>query len=630
MWLFLFVVTNNQAVITRFPGKLFLSVLLSFALYNTHAQFNYGIRAGGHVSVVRPGDRYLPAFSLHSGVFTSYRFSNRLSFIADALFVDKGFVLDTEDKIYDGSAVHFGYLDLPVILQYHISNRLAVFGGLQNSILLSARAEYNGQSENLYKYSRVYQTGFGAGFSIKISPRFTITARSFRDFGNVFKREYTQSDDEDSQNKFSNQTFQLSLAFSFRRDTVRLHLPLSEQKTKILVGFKQGMSINTLVVDNIEDNDVKIKDGFGYEAGFDLRFEAGKYFYLMPGIFYQQRGGQVTIGSEQYSPIKLNYLSFPLALGLSPIKTKPITLSGEFGFSLNYQFSAQNVFGEKANPGGHVSNNNIVTSKFFGLELATDRIRNLNVFLNYRKIEDIKDFTHRAYYSTPVPNDPIANLRLKNKSEIITLGLRWHLKRGIDRKHFLPRDSISKREYIKPFSIGLKGGLNLNNSNYTHTPDGYSDLSKALLDYHLGVYFQIRLFRNFSLQPELHYIRKGIRFDGPLGMETFRIPSVELPLMFSLAFQKKWLAEAGISGAVLLTGSKYNEYGNYSFSYGEYMEYGITGGVRYKLFPKLSIAARYYQGIESIGDHSLDYEVLGIKEFNNNIQLSAYWQLSKL
>jgi hypothetical protein len=107
-------------------------------------------------------------------------------------------------------------------------------------------------------------------------------------------------------------------------------------------------------------------------------------------------------------------------------------------------------------------------------------------------------------------------------------------------------------------SAGFRGGVNLAKVSFEGYPDVELDGRPAL---DIGMLLDIKFSDFFSVQPEIHYLQKGFRFEEQLGMQPFDqgylINYLEVPILakFSLGNEMaRFLINAGPSLGYALKG----------------------------------------------------------------------------
>ncbi len=155
-------------------------------------------------------------------------------------------------------------------------------------------------------------------------------------------------------------------------------------------------------------------------------------------------------------------------------------------------------------------------------------------------------------------------------------------------------------------SFGIKGGVNYSNLTNEETIKSLTNAVKskdARVSYHLGVFAEIPINDNFSLQPELLYSSQGVELDGLVKDGSLHLDYLTIPIMAKLYIFKPLYFELGIQGSYLF---------NNEFVIGktklfkdtdifEKMDYSANFGVGVK-FGKLSANCRYNYGMNGILD----------------------------
>jgi len=194
-------------------------------------------------------------------------------------------------------------------------------------------------------------------------------------------------------------------------------------------GVKAGYSDYTLFGDEVrlrKKRGAELINRQALELGFVLKADIHKYLYAKAELGYLQKGGHLKGGGWTYqTPVQVNYLSIPLLVGLSPIKTEPVTLSFEAGFAYNLLMSSDIGYSKDIIAGYRAEETTDIVSQLVGIELATDVLDNLTLFANYRYSKD-RDFFHARVNSTTGEN-----YDLWNKGNSICFGVRFKGKNRI-------------------------------------------------------------------------------------------------------------------------------------------------------------------------------------------------------
>lgn len=87
--------------------------------------------------------------------------------------------------------------------------------------------------------------------------------------------------------------------------------------------------------------------------------------------------------------------------------------------------------------------------------------------------------------------------------------------------------SAAMAQDVKAVSIGAQGGA-------AFSKPGGSDadeINSTFTSFHVGAFARAGLSRNFAVQPELNFIRKGAKFTGGGNDLTIRLSYVQLPVL---------------------------------------------------------------------------------------------------
>lgn len=136
------------------------------------------------------------------------------------------------------------------------------------------------------------------------------------------------------------------------------------------------------------------------------------------------------------------------------------------------------------------------------------------------------------------------------------------------------------------FQFGLKAGINY--SNYT----GSDVNTDAITNFHAGLVSEIKVFKNFSLQPELYYSTQGAEIDN-LG-EQFKneLGYISIPLLAKFYLTDDLSLELGPQASFLL--SERNEVdSNDSITF----DFAVAGGLSYKFGKHFFVQGRYGLGL---------------------------------
>lgn len=410
-------------------------------------------------------------------------------------------------------------------------------------------------------------------------------------------------------------------------DTTPLYyISPADKRAVISLGMRQGFSQVGMYgsgADYRQSMGARLEERIGYDAAVELRFDIYRYMHGSIGVGYTQRSAVLDGWSAPtYGPISMNYITVPLATGASLLRTRVISLTVEGGISFNYRVSSQNPYADHGPEWGRVNNYNMTASAFYGAELSTDIIRRVNIFVSYRKFGDLGPFHGSSDYSVNRDDDYIW------QGKTVSLGVR------IKRQHRTREQRISRGKLKEDspndnFQWGAKAGVNLNNTMYDGLPVGKTDDSRNALGGHVGFFARIKLGEKWSFAPELQYILKGYSYNNNFAQKrTIYLHYVEQPFLLSYSLSRKLSIEAGpVVGMFLDAKMDGTSAESRASWYAEYLEFGLTGGARYKLSETFSLGARYFQGLKSIADIYYNTNVFvgnTTKEYNTNLQLSGF------
>ena len=138
--------------------------------------------------------------------------------------------------------------------------------------------------------------------------------------------------------------------------------------------------------------------------------------------------------------------------------------------------------------------------------------------------------------------------------------------------------------------FGVKGGVNF--ANYTGGDVSGVDF-KTITSYHAGMVMELKVFENFAIQPELLYSTQGAELEGLGDQVKNELGYLSIPVLakFYLTSNKLSL-ELGPQASFLV--SERNEVdANDTNSF----EFGIAGGLSYKITKSIFVSGRYVAGL---------------------------------
>jgi len=159
----------------------------------------------------------------------------------------------------------------------------------------------------------------------------------------------------------------------------------------------------------------------------------------------------------------------------------------------------------------------------------------------------------------------------------------------------------------KDSKIGVKGGFNMSNL-YTEDVDD----ENVLFGVNLGLFAELPLISDISLQPEILFSSKGaeLKYDNAFatGTAKFRLNYIEVPLLLKLNVTKSFNVHFGPYAAFLIDSKITNEDANGSVNFEQEVsnddlnkfDYGLAGGIGFD-FGAFGIGARYNHGLNTVG-----------------------------
>lgn len=138
--------------------------------------------------------------------------------------------------------------------------------------------------------------------------------------------------------------------------------------------------------------------------------------------------------------------------------------------------------------------------------------------------------------------------------------------------------------------FGVKGGVNF--ANYTGGNVSGVDF-KTITSYHAGMVMELKVFENFAIQPELLYSTQGAELEGLGDQVKNELGYLSIPVLAKFYLTSNELSlELGPQASFLV--SERNEVdANDTNSF----EFGIAGGLSYKITKSIFVSGRYVAGL---------------------------------
>jgi len=134
--------------------------------------------------------------------------------------------------------------------------------------------------------------------------------------------------------------------------------------------------------------------------------------------------------------------------------------------------------------------------------------------------------------------------------------------------------------------FGLKTGINL--ANYS----GSDINTNSITSFHAGLLLELKVFENFSLQPELLYSTQGAEVSG-LGQQfTNELGYIAIPVLAKFYLERNLSLEFGPQVSFLLS-----ERNKVQANDSNTFDFAITGGLGYKFGKHFFVQGRYGLGL---------------------------------
>jgi hypothetical protein len=145
-----------------------ISILILHATAAFSQELSYGLKGGLNFSDVAISHYINPdaesnfkvKAGLHAGVYASALLSKDFSLASELLYSNKG--------VKAGNRINLNYINLPVLIQYNLSQKSLIEGGPEIGYLFSARSRYGNLSNT---WNNKLDVGFDAGVQYLISDK---------------------------------------------------------------------------------------------------------------------------------------------------------------------------------------------------------------------------------------------------------------------------------------------------------------------------------------------------------------------------------------------------------------------------------------------------------------------------
>lgn len=186
--------------------NLFFSVsLLLLAIIKLQGQsFSFGAKVGLNLATLQP-EQTDTRTSIHVGGIAEVSITDVFSVQPELLYSGHG--AKDQDDTDNNEIARLDYLVLPVLAKYYVFDGLSLEAGPQLGLLLSAKREDNGETEDIKDITKSTDFGFalGAGYKLDNGLNFGIRYYLGSDVNDI---------DSDS-NKYKNRVIQFSVGYFF-------------------------------------------------------------------------------------------------------------------------------------------------------------------------------------------------------------------------------------------------------------------------------------------------------------------------------------------------------------------------------------------------------------------------------
>ncbi|MDB4297351.1 PorT family protein [Flavobacteriaceae bacterium] len=206
--------------------NILLKILLITGIGICNSQIKYGIKAGINytnnvvVNIKSEDNKYLTSFN--SGLFAKKTLNEFLGINTELLFSRKGYKIDSDENANPSSEgnLHLDYINLPLLLEYKPNEKFGIEVGTELGYLLSAKSKFESQTIDVSNFwDNKFDFGLAIGANYSLSEKFFLNFRYIHGLTSVIKDVQVQTDPfsepVDSNIKFQNRTFQLSLGYFF-------------------------------------------------------------------------------------------------------------------------------------------------------------------------------------------------------------------------------------------------------------------------------------------------------------------------------------------------------------------------------------------------------------------------------
>lgn len=141
--------------------------------------------------------------------------------------------------------------------------------------------------------------------------------------------------------------------------------------------------------------------------------------------------------------------------------------------------------------------------------------------------------------------------------------------------------------------IGVKAGLNY--ANFT----GTEIQTDAITSYHAGLLAEIKLMDKFAIQPELLYTTQGASYKEADQEFKNELGYIAIPVLAKIYLGESFSVELGPQASFLLS-----EKNDVDFEDSNTFDFGLAGGLSYKITKNIFVQGRYVLGLTEISSNA--------------------------
>ncbi|MDP2685790.1 MAG: porin family protein [Aequorivita sp.] len=189
---------------------LFVAVVIFTLNSNAQGEFRIGFKAGVNVASIGGDDTFgIGSFGsrtgFHVGALVEVPINEKFSIQPEILYSAKGSNYDFSSGDTD---IKLDYIDLPILVKYHIIQGLSAELGPVIGVLVKADADDGDETEDIKEFYKSTDIGLGVGASYRLPMGVFFSLRYNKGLTDI-------NDDPDFNGKNQNNVFQASAGYSF-------------------------------------------------------------------------------------------------------------------------------------------------------------------------------------------------------------------------------------------------------------------------------------------------------------------------------------------------------------------------------------------------------------------------------